>query len=171
VAEDYDLYLRIGRVRPICCHAVIVAEYRMHETNTSLNSELMLTTTLQVLNRQARYVRNDAHRLLAFCEGVRCWRKQYGRQLASELASSYSTLRPDHLRRKLRILACRYPQGLLLLLLRILPAFGQRNTAPAPPGQVQVGPGKRHDRLRNRRMGSALVKARFNFDSKGGGTC
>jgi hypothetical protein len=51
VAEDYELYLRIARVRPICCHAVIVAEYRMHETNTSRNSELMLTTTLQVLNR------------------------------------------------------------------------------------------------------------------------
>ena len=34
---------------------MIVAEYRMHETNTSRNSELMLTTTLQVLKSQARY--------------------------------------------------------------------------------------------------------------------
>ncbi len=137
VAEDYDLYLRIARVRPICCHAVIVAEYRMHGTNTSRNSELMLTTTLQVLRRQARYVRYDVHRLLAFCDGIRSWRRQYGRQLASEVARSHAAIRPDHLRRKLQILAYRYPQGLLLLLLRVLPAFVQRNAAPASPGQVQ----------------------------------
>lgn len=138
VAEDYDLYLRIARVRPICCHAVIVAEYRMHGTNMSRNSELMLTTTLQVLHRQARYVRYDVHRLLAFCDGIRSWRRQYGRQLASEVARSHSAIRPDHLRRKLQILAYRYPQGLLLLLLRVLPAFVQRNAAPASPGQVPL---------------------------------
>jgi glycosyltransferase involved in cell wall biosynthesis len=171
VAEDYDLYLRIARVRPICCHAVIVAEYRMHRTNTSRNSELMLTTTLQVLNRQRRYVRYDARRLLAFCDGVRSWRKQYGRQLASELASSFSAIRPDHLHRKLRILARCYPQGLFILLLRRLTPFGQRNGAPASPRRVEVGPGKRHDWLRSRQMGGALVKARLDFESKGGGAC
>jgi glycosyltransferase involved in cell wall biosynthesis len=170
VAEDYDLYLRIARVRPICCHAAIIPEYRMHEKNTSLNSELMLTTTLRVLNRQAKYVRYDAHRLLAFCDGIRSWRKQYGRQLASEMARSYSAIRPDHLRRKLQILAYRYPQGLFLLLLRILPAFAQRNAASASRGQGQGGAGRRVDPLRNRRTGGALVKARLDFDSKGGGT-
>ena len=56
VAEDYELYLRIARGWPICCHSVIVAEYRMHEANTSRDSELMLTTTLQVLKDQARYL-------------------------------------------------------------------------------------------------------------------
>jgi hypothetical protein len=105
VAEDYDLYLRIARALPICCHAAIVAEYRKHEANVSHNSELMLTTTLQVLKDQERYLRNDSGRIIAFHEGVRSWRKQYGRQLASELARSYSTLPTDHLLRKLRRLA------------------------------------------------------------------
>ena len=91
VAEDYELYLRIAREWPICCHAVIVAEYRKHGANTSRNSELMLTTTLQVLKNQAKYLDNDSGRLIAFHEGVRSWRKQYGRQLASELARSYSS--------------------------------------------------------------------------------
>jgi hypothetical protein len=122
------------------------------------------------LNRQAKYVRYDAHRLLAFCDGIRSWRKQYGRQLASEMARSYSAIRPDHLRRKLQILAYRYPQGLFLLLLRILPAFAQRNAASASRGQGQGGAGRRGDPLRNRRTGGALVKARLDFDSKGGGT-
>ena len=152
VAEDYDLYLRIARARPICCHAVIVAEYRMHGTNTSLNSELMLTTTLQVLNRQARYVRYDTHRLLAFCDGIRSWRKQYGRQLASELANSYAAMRPNHLRRKLQILACFYPQGLFLLLLRLFRLASQPNASPTSPGQSEVRAGTRLDMPANRRM-------------------
>jgi hypothetical protein len=116
VAEDYDLYLRIARTRPICCHAVIVAEYRLHEGNTSRDSELMLSMTLQVLEGQARYVRNDSGRLFAFHAGVRSWRRQYGRQLASELARSYSTLPMDHLLRKLLRLAGHYPRSMLLRL-------------------------------------------------------
>ena len=128
VAEDYELYLRIARALPICCHTAIVAEYRKHGANTSRNSELMLTTTLKVLEGQARFVRNDAGRLIAFREGVRSWRKQYGRQLASELAHSYSTLPMDHLLRKMLRLAVHYPQGLfMLLLLRIIPTIRERN--------------------------------------------
>jgi glycosyltransferase involved in cell wall biosynthesis len=131
VAEDYDLYLRIARVRPIYCHTAIVAEYRMHDANTSLNSELMLTTTLQVLKAQERYVRSDAGRLLAYREGIHSWRRQYGRQLVMELASSSSALGADGLRHKLRILAGYYPQGLLMFaLLCMMPAIGQRRRCP-----------------------------------------
>ena len=88
MAEDYELYLRIAR-GGLSAHAVIVAEYRMHGTNTSRDSELMLTTTLQVLKNEAKYLDNDPGRLIAFHQGVRSWRKQYGRQLASELARSF----------------------------------------------------------------------------------
>jgi glycosyltransferase involved in cell wall biosynthesis len=149
VAEDYELYLRIARARPICCHAVIVAEYRMHEANTSRDSELMLTTTLQVLKSQARYLGNDSGRLIAFREGVRSWRKQYGRQLASELGRSYSTLRLDHLLRKLLRLCSYYPQGLFMLMLfRIHPAFSQRKFMAYFRQPVQVaGPNRVEDAL------------------------
>jgi glycosyltransferase involved in cell wall biosynthesis len=125
VAEDYDLYLRIARLHPICSHPAIVAEYRKHGANTSLNSELMLLTTLRVLKSQARYVKNNAWRLLAYCEGICTWRKQYGRQLATELASG--RLRVHHLRHKLLILTAYYPQGLLLFgFLWIMRAMGQQ---------------------------------------------
>ncbi len=128
VAEDYELYLRIARALPICCHAAIVAEYRKHGTNTSLNAELMLTTTLQVLKDQGKYLGNDSGRSIAFQEGVRSWRKQYGRQLASELARSHSTLPIDHLLRKLLRLFNYYPQGLLILILfRIMPTLSRRS--------------------------------------------
>ena len=140
VAEDYELYLRIARGWPICCHPVIVAEYRMHGANTSRDSELMLTTTLQVLKSQARYLDNDPGRLIAFRAGVKSWRKQYGRQLASELARSSSTLRTNHLLRKLMRLCSYYPQGLLMImLLRVHPAFSRRKFMAGFFQQVQAG--------------------------------
>jgi glycosyltransferase involved in cell wall biosynthesis len=117
VAEDYELYMRIARKYPVCCHGSVVAEYRLHRTNASRNSALMLTMTLQVLNRQGPYVRSHPGLWLAFLEGARVWRKQYGRQLASELAYSPFTLRSHHLRRKLLLLGTHYPQGLLMFVL------------------------------------------------------
>ena len=122
VAEDYDLYLRIARVQAICCHPEVVAEYRMHVGNISLNTELMLSTTLQVLDRQAPYLGNDARRRIAFRQGRQSWRRQYGRRLVLELANFFSTLRPDDRRRKLRTLARCYPQGLFFLAPLILMA-------------------------------------------------
>ncbi len=149
VAEDYELYLRIARTWPIFCHPAVIAEYRMHGANTSRDSELMLTTTLQVLKSQARYLDNDSGRLIAFREGVRSWRKQYGRQLAAELGRSYSTLRMDHLLRKLLRLGSYYPQGLFMLMLfRIHPAFSQRKFMAYFRQPVQVtGPNRVEDAL------------------------
>jgi glycosyltransferase involved in cell wall biosynthesis len=142
VAEDYELYLRIARLYPICCHPRVVAEYRMHQTNTSRNSALMLTMTVDVLRRQARHVRYDAPRLFAFVEGLRTWRRQYGRQLASELAHSFSTATTQDLGRKLLLLLNHYPQGLILfLLLRIMPGLNQRNAVVcAESGNKEISP-------------------------------
>jgi glycosyltransferase involved in cell wall biosynthesis len=128
VAEDYELYLRIARDFPVCCHTSVVAEYRQHKSNVSHNSELMLTLTLQVLKREARHIFSDIRRLSAFLEGLRTWRKQYGRQLTAELARSLSTLKPGALRRKILLLAHHYPQGLFVLLFfKVMHKLGARN--------------------------------------------
>jgi GT2 family glycosyltransferase len=127
VAEDYELYLRIARAYPVCCHPAVIAEYRLHPTNTSRNSELMLRMTLQVLRRQAQHVRGDRRRLFAFLAGLRNWRKQYGRQLALELARSPNVLVVEHVRRKLLLLLAHYPQGLLaFVLLRLAPGLDRK---------------------------------------------
>jgi glycosyltransferase involved in cell wall biosynthesis len=127
VSEDYELYLRVARAHAIYCHPAIVAEYRIHGSNLSRNAELMLITTLRVLRSQAPYVRNDFRRLSAFLDGLRTWRKQYGRRLTLELAHSSSPLQAKQLRRKLLLLADHYPQGLMMLLLyRIMPGLGER---------------------------------------------
>jgi glycosyltransferase involved in cell wall biosynthesis len=124
VAEDYELYMRIARNYLVVCHRSVVAEYRLHGANASRNSALMLTMTLQVLRRQLPYARSRARLLFAFLEGTRVWRRQYGRQLASELAGPSSSWRSDDLRRKLLLLANYYPQGILMfLLLRVAGAL------------------------------------------------
>jgi glycosyltransferase involved in cell wall biosynthesis len=127
VAEDYELYLRIAREYPVCCHPAVVAEYRLHKNNVSRNSELMLTMTLDVLESQARFVEGNLRRRAAFVGGKARWRKQYGRQLAAELARSFSTLRLNVFLRKLYVLASYYPQGLgMLVLLKLMPSLSNR---------------------------------------------
>jgi glycosyltransferase involved in cell wall biosynthesis len=139
VAEDYDLYLRIARNHPVRCHRSVAAEYRLHGTNASRNSELMLTMTLKVLHRQSPYVRSHIRRLFAFLEGMCVWRRQYGRRLALELAYSAPTLRPDHFRRKLRVLGYYYPQGLLMfLLLRAAAGLRRQWHSGRPPSSKSL---------------------------------
>jgi glycosyltransferase involved in cell wall biosynthesis len=141
VAEDYDLYLRIARHHAICFHPAVVAEYRMHQGNTSHNSELMLIMTLQVLKSHWLYIRSHPVLLLAYLEGTRNWRRQYGRQLASELARTFSTLLAGELRRKILLLVVHYPQGLLLLmLLRIMPSLSKRKTGKGREGASEQRP-------------------------------
>jgi glycosyltransferase involved in cell wall biosynthesis len=145
VAEDYELYLRIARNYPICSHHSVVAEYRMHQTNASRNSELMLMMTIQVLKRQAPFVRRHPRRVFAFLDGLRIWRRQYGRQFASELANSASRLHPGQLRRKLLLLGSYYPLGILMFLLLRAPAAFRRkshlrqNTSNLSACQLDIG--------------------------------
>ena len=106
--------------------------FNLQHLSTALQSVeeswLMFVLPRMILRNQAQYVRRDAHRLFAFLKGVRTWRKQYGRQLASELARSYRNLHAEHLRRKLLLLIDHYPQGLMMLvILRLMPRLDRRN--------------------------------------------
>ena len=138
VAEDYDLYLRIARKYPICCHSAVLAEYRIHNANASRNSQLMLATTLKVLRTQAPYVRRDGRRLIAFLEGLHNWRRQYGRQLAHEMAGSFPLAKIPNLGRKLLLLLNHYPNGIaMFLLLRLAPGLQKSGATICTRSAVQ----------------------------------
>jgi glycosyltransferase involved in cell wall biosynthesis len=83
--EDYDLYLRIARTRPVRYHADVVAEYRMHGANMSENNELMLRTSLAVLERQRPFVATDLVLSESYLAGVEFWKSYYGRELATSV--------------------------------------------------------------------------------------
>ena len=119
-AEDYELYLRIARASPICCHNQVVSDYRQHPSSASRNSLMMLSHTLSVFSGQWPFARKSIRHMLAYLHGSISWRQKYGRQLAVEMATS--TLAPQEYRTALRMLAGSYPQGMLVVLLsRILP--------------------------------------------------
>lgn len=122
-AEDYDLYLRVAKACEGVCHSSVIAEYRMHDSNSSRNAELMLLSSLNVLERQAPYLGDRRSRVAAFQYGVREWKRQYGRRLAADLGGGFGERQGAELARKLRLLAHYYPPGLALALLRkLLPA-------------------------------------------------
>jgi O-antigen/teichoic acid export membrane protein/glycosyltransferase involved in cell wall biosynthesis len=50
MGEDYDLYLRIARQRPLVRHTFCTLEYREHSSNTSQAQEKMLLGTMLVLD-------------------------------------------------------------------------------------------------------------------------
>jgi glycosyltransferase involved in cell wall biosynthesis/SAM-dependent methyltransferase len=83
--EDFDLYLRIVREHPVCCHGAVVAEYRRHTANVSNTSALMLTTAVQVLGSQWPYVKRNPRYREAYRRGMRFWKAHYGRELIQQV--------------------------------------------------------------------------------------
>lgn len=83
--EDYDLYLRIARNHPVCCHRAVITEYRQHNTNMSGDFELMLKTVLAVLQSQKKYVKLEKNLSRAFRTGIRNWTAYYGKRLGKQL--------------------------------------------------------------------------------------
>jgi glycosyltransferase involved in cell wall biosynthesis len=82
--EDYDLYLRITREFPIFGYDEIVTEYRLHDTNMSGNSGLMLQLCHSVLQKQKLYVRGNKPWEEARQIGIRTYRRQWGDLLFSQ---------------------------------------------------------------------------------------
>ena len=121
-AEDYDLYLRVAREYGICCHGEVVSEYRVHRTNVSHDSELMLTSTLRVVYAQRPYVFKDFRRCCCFSFGLWSWRRKYGRQLTRELATRRNGDGSPRGLEPWRTLAWTYPTGVFIALaIRALP--------------------------------------------------
>jgi glycosyltransferase involved in cell wall biosynthesis len=121
-AEDYDLYLRVARHSPICCHGQVVSEYRLHPCSASRKSRMMLTNTLAVVAEQWPFARKSLRYGMAYFCGSLFWRRKYGRQLTVEMAMSELQLSPQEDRAAWRLLARSYPQGMLVVLIsRMLP--------------------------------------------------
>jgi hypothetical protein len=90
-SEDYDLFLRVARREAVVCHPEVVAEYRWHGANMSMNSALMLSTTLRVLARQRAHVRGNPAYEAAYRSGVAFWQGLYGDPLLDEVGRRLRT--------------------------------------------------------------------------------
>jgi glycosyltransferase involved in cell wall biosynthesis len=74
--EDYDLYLKIARRYPVLHHPDVIAYYRIHGSNMSGNTNLMLNSVLAVLNRQEPDLKNADERK-ALQRGRKIWKAYY----------------------------------------------------------------------------------------------
>jgi glycosyltransferase involved in cell wall biosynthesis len=121
-AEDYELYLRVARGAPMCCHSHVVSEYRLHPSSASRKSAMMLEHTLAVVAEQWPFARKSLRYRNAYLRGSLFWRRKYGRQLTVEMATNGTQWSAQENGMAWRLLARSYPQGILVVLIsRILP--------------------------------------------------
>ncbi len=121
-AEDYELYLRIARQSPLITHDAAVAEYRLHDANTSGNAEQMFLVSLQVLQMELPHLQGDKEKLSMHREGVRFAQREFGRRLTRELIGYRQAASPES-RRKLEVLRRHYRAGFAAVVVsRVLPA-------------------------------------------------
>jgi hypothetical protein len=83
--EDYDLYLRIARSFPVCCHHQMAAEYRQHGGNMSGDYALMMRSSLSVLRSQRKFVRGDEKLERAYRDGIKFWKDYCARGLIKQV--------------------------------------------------------------------------------------
>ena len=82
--EDYDLYLRIAHKYPVLHHTEKIAAYRLHTANMSSNIPGMLSTVLEVLERQQDRLRTPAE-TKAYTQGQEIWKSYYCQELYQNL--------------------------------------------------------------------------------------
>jgi glycosyltransferase involved in cell wall biosynthesis len=94
--EDYDLYLRISRKYPVIHHNMPVAAYIKHSSNMSSNFSLMLSTALNVLQRQENILKTPEEKK-AYKSGIRFWKKYYSRKLYEAILNAERKLKKNDL--------------------------------------------------------------------------
>jgi glycosyltransferase involved in cell wall biosynthesis len=74
--EDYDLYMKIARQNAVLHHPDVIAYYRIHGSNMSGDTTLMLNSVLSVLNRQEADLKNEEEKK-ALVRGRKIWKEYY----------------------------------------------------------------------------------------------
>jgi glycosyltransferase involved in cell wall biosynthesis len=114
-AEDHELYLRTARQSTWIAHEAPVAEYRLHDSNTSRDAEQMLLVSYRVLEMELPYLQGDPEKLRLHHRGVKFLQRHYGRRLTRELIS-YGSVRTPEYRRKLERLRRHYVLGFAVVV-------------------------------------------------------
>ena len=84
-AEDYDLHFRIARLFPYKRHTALMAEYRRHGDNMTVDAALMLQSTLAVVRAQRDHLGGDVSYRRAYFKAIRIWQDYYGGMLVRQI--------------------------------------------------------------------------------------
>jgi len=114
--EDQEIYLRIARTASIHCHHEIIAEYRRHGNQMSQKWEVMLSTAMEMLQNERRYVAGRPEYETALEAGVRFRKDLYGPAVAWTMVGSVRSKKWSRAFKCLSVLLRWYPQGLAMLM-------------------------------------------------------
>lgn len=85
--EDYDMYLRMARRFRVACHPGVVADYRLHGANMSLDATEMLAWHLKVLDHH-RPPDDDVEGMKAWRAGNHHWKMAFTNFVWTERGAS-----------------------------------------------------------------------------------
>lgn len=137
---DYDMYLRLSRQYPVRFHDAVVAEYRKHDANMSLDAALMLRQLCIVIRRH-RVHASDREARDAYRAGMRNVREYYGDRLATTIRSDVKT-RSRWLRVLANVAALLrwHPRGALAHAFRKLSVSATRRRGEQPVAVTAAAP-------------------------------
>jgi len=116
---DYDAYLRLARQYPVHFHDHVVAEYRKHGDNMSLDPGMMLAQVLRVMRSERPFVDLDTRYHAAYELGLESKRAYYGDQIVTRMrAELRKERRWSRLVRDAALLLRHHPRGAITHLLR-----------------------------------------------------
>ncbi|MBD0850791.1 glycosyltransferase [Maribacter arenosus] len=93
--EDYDLYLQITRSYPIVHHTQLIAVYRQHSHNMSLNYTEMLRYALLVLEAQGKKIKTSKEKK-SLITGVESWIAYYSEKLFEQVLKPLNIKNSDY---------------------------------------------------------------------------
>jgi hypothetical protein len=112
LTEDYDLYLRVARRFPIHCHNRVVADYRLHETNTcNMNVDRLIHSMKWTLAQQSRSAPLDAETERVRRAGWRHWLGVLGPPLSAQVLAKVKHRRYREAASDALLLLRYYPRG------------------------------------------------------------
>jgi protein-tyrosine-phosphatase/predicted ATP-grasp superfamily ATP-dependent carboligase len=129
--ETLELYLRMARYYPLYCHHEVVAEYRRHAAQISMDSEAMLKGGMTALRAQRPYLDRDPRYREAYLAGVRYMQQTWGSPLVWEMVSAFREGRLRRAAHCFMVLGQFYPQGLVDLLHHKMTAMLHGEKRPA----------------------------------------
>jgi glycosyltransferase involved in cell wall biosynthesis len=109
--EDWKLYLCIARKHPVCSHANVIVEHRMHKGKLTGNAALLLRDSLNMLRQEWDFVRGNKEYELALREGIKATRAYWSRPLILQIIDQFQTHQWTKAVQNLRALIRYHPSG------------------------------------------------------------
>jgi glycosyltransferase involved in cell wall biosynthesis len=124
--EDYDLYLQVTRTYPIIYHTELIAVYRKHSNNMSINYPGMMEFALLALSFQKNNLKTDIEKRF-YNEGVSFWRSYYSKKMYESLLRKLQAGKLDFDKVQIAMLRKNNKSLYLMFIKQLFQSYTSRN--------------------------------------------